>query len=542
MAVERPNVQLNGIVNTVAGNGAAVFGAPVNYGPPPGEVSGTYSGDGGAATNAGLNYPYAVAVDAAGDLFIADTGNNRIRKVDTNGIITTAAGNGTNGFSGDGGAATNATLNAPSAVTVDAVGDVFFTDAGNSSIRKVDTNGIITTVAGNGTNGDDFHLGSVFGEVATNVSLSYPNGVVVDAAGNLYIANAGLNCISKLSTNGILTTVAGEQYLSDNGLDDYAYPGFYYTEFYYTEYFSPHYSGDGGPAFTAGLDDPTGMAVDPAGNLFIADTYNQRIRKVSTNSVSVVLADQYFQKGGQVISSDIITTVAGGGSGGLGGSATSAGFYYPWSVAADTAGNLFIGDSYQLGFYKVDTNGIITNVAGNGTIGYSGDGGAATNASFHGSIGFGSSPASSMFNGLAVDAAGNLFIADTYNNRIRKVTFSKANLLANGSLVLNNVSPADAGNYSVIVTSASGSVTSSVVAVKLQLPPITPTFMASNGLCAFTWSAVSNQTYQLQCATNLISPSWIDLGSPITATNNSVSATDVIGVGGQRFYRVRLWP
>jgi hypothetical protein len=147
-----------------------------------------------------------------------------------------------------------------------------------------------------------------------------------------------------------------------------------------------------------------------------------------------------------------------------------------------------------------------------------------------------------MFNGLAVDAAGNLFLADSGNNRIRKVTFSRAKLLANGSLVLNDVSAADAGNYSVIITSASGSVTSSVANLNLQLPPLAPMFTASNDLYSFTWSAVSNQTYQLQCATNLAAPVWLDLGSPVTATSNAVSASDPVGADCQRFYRVRLWP
>ena len=138
-------------------------------------------------------------------------------------------------------------------------------------------------------------------------------------------------------------------------------------------------------------------------------------------------------------------------------------------------------------------------------------------------------------------SSGNVFISDTGNNRIRKLAY--VDYADQPSFTVTNVTPASlSNNYSVIITSASGSVTSSVVAVNLQLPPITPAFTASNNACTFTWSAVSNQTYQLQSATNLVAPNWIDLGSPITATNNSVSVTDAAGADGQRFYRVRLWP
>jgi len=225
-------VGTNGIINTVAGNGF------------PG-----YSGDGGAATNAELFYPYGVAVDGASNLFIADSYNNVIRKVGSNGIITTAAGNGTNGFSGDGGAATNAELNLPIGVAVDATGNLFIADWGNNRIRKVGTNGIINTVAGGG---GGYHPED--GGAATNADLYGPSGVAVDTAGNLFIADSETNVIREMGTNGIINTVAG------NGF--------------------PGYSGDGGAATNAELFYPYGVAVDATGNLFIADSYNQRIRKV----------------------------------------------------------------------------------------------------------------------------------------------------------------------------------------------------------------------------------------------------------------------
>ena len=138
-------------------------------------------------------------------------------------------------------------------------------------------------------------------------------------------------------------------------------------------------------------------------------------------------------------------------------------------------------------------------------------------------------------------SGGNIYFADANNNRVRKLSY--VDYADQPSFTLTNVTPASLSNhYSVIITSASGSVTSSVARVTLQLPPIMPAFTASNSLYTFTWSAVSNQSYQLQSATNLVAPNWIDLGSPITATNSSVSATDAVGSDGQRFYRVRLWP
>ncbi|MGA2177433.1 MAG: PKD domain-containing protein [Verrucomicrobiota bacterium] len=236
-------VRTDGIITTVAGNGTD-----------------GYSGDGGPATNAELYSPGGVAVDAFGNLFIADNGNNRIRKVGTNGIITTVAGDGTAGYSGDGSAATNAELRNPCAVAVDASGNLFIADESNQRIRKVGTSGIITTVAGNGTDG---YSGD--GGPATNAELYSPCDVAVDASGNLFIVDESNQRIRKVGTNGIITTVAG------NG----AYG----------------YSGDGGLATNAELYYPVGVAVDPSGNLFIADYGNQRIREVVFEGPTLILTD-----------------------------------------------------------------------------------------------------------------------------------------------------------------------------------------------------------------------------------------------------------
>jgi hypothetical protein len=330
----------DGIITTVAGNG---YVNPSTYG----TYEGGYSGDGGPATNAELYYPQGVAVDTFGNLFIADSANQRIRELGTGGVISTVAGNGTYGYFGDGGPAINAELDDPQGVAVDALGNVFIADTDNQRIREMRTDGVITTVAGNGTQG---HSGD--GGAATNAELNNPSGVAVDAFGNVFIADTDNQCIREVGTDGIITTVAGG---GTNGL------------------------GDGGPATNAELSDPSGVAVDASGNLFIADYYNNRIREVGTNG--------------------IITTVAGDGIGGYsgdGGAATNAELntpmcYYdpyggsfcswpPMTVAVDSAGNLFIADTGNYRIRKVGADGIITTVAGDGTGGYSGDGGAATNA------------------------------------------------------------------------------------------------------------------------------------------------------------------
>src|SRR5208283_3641380 len=193
--------------------------------------------------------PTGVAMDASGNLFIADWDSDVIRKVSTDGIITTVAGNTTWSYSGDGGAATNASLNYPGGVAVDVSGNLFIADMYNHRIRRVNTNGIIATVAGNGTgaySGD--------GGAATNASLNYPGGVAVDASGNLFIADSANDVIRKVSTDGIITTVAGNTTWG--------------------------YSGDGGAATNASLNYPGDVVVDASGNLFIADLYNNVIRKV----------------------------------------------------------------------------------------------------------------------------------------------------------------------------------------------------------------------------------------------------------------------
>jgi sugar lactone lactonase YvrE len=330
-----------------------------------------YSGDGGPATSAQIGDPYGVAVDAAGNLYIAGLGGQAVRKVSPDGTISTVAGNGAMGYSGDGGPATSAKLAAPYGVVADAAGDLYIADHLNNVIRKVSPDGTITTAAGTGPHG---YSGD--GGPATNALLNQPGGVAVDAAGNFYVADLGHNAIRKVWANGVITTVAGTG--------------------------EPGDSGDGGPATSALLNQPQGVARDAAGNLFIADNGNYRVRKVNPNGV--------------------ISTVAGNGTQGYSGDsgpATSAQLVGPRSVALDAAGNLYIVDYRgcpESGglcgvsvIRKVLTNGTITTVAGNGTQGYSGDGGRATSAQLN------------AFGDVAVDAAGNLYIADAGNGRVRKI-------------------------------------------------------------------------------------------------------------------------
>jgi hypothetical protein len=330
-----------------------------------------FSGDGGQATSAQLFEPYGMALDSAGNIYIADTRNQRIRKVTVaTGVITTFAGNGTAGFGGDGGPATGAMLNLPTGVAVDGAGNVYISDQINNRIRKVTTNGIITTVAGNGQNA--FYKGE--GGPATAAQLCNPAMVAVDGSNNLYISDSGNMAIRKVSANGTITTVAGV------GVSLCGQAG--------------AFSGDGGPATAAKLNDPYGITLDAAGNLYIGDLLNNRIRKVtaSTGKISTVAGDGTTSYNGDGIQ------------------ATQASLNNPYMAALDSAGNLYIPDYYHYRIRKVTVStGVITTVAGNGLSGLDGDGGPATQSYVSDPI------------GTAVDASGNFYIVDQASNRIRKV-------------------------------------------------------------------------------------------------------------------------
>jgi trimeric autotransporter adhesin len=345
-----------------------------------GDTTAGYSGDGGQATNAELNYPNSVALDSAGNVYIADTLNNVIRMVNSNGVITTVAGDDANSDSGGQGPAVRAILKTPQGVAMDAQGNLYIADKGNNVVRMVNTNGTIMTVAGK------FQVGGFQGDggQATNAELDEPYGVAVDGHGNLYIADDGNNVIRMVNTNGVITTIAGTNNDTTGGV--------------------PGYSGDGGPATNALVDEPEGIALDGSGDLYISDSGNNVIRMVNTNGVITTVAGTN-------------NGVMGGVSGylGDGGRATNALLNYPEDVAVDTSGNLYIADNGNDAIRMVSTNGIIYTVAGtnNGSGspdgGYSGDGFSATTAQLQ-------SP-----NGVAVDSEGNLYITDTGNYVIRMV-------------------------------------------------------------------------------------------------------------------------
>jgi len=322
---------------------------------------GGFSGDGGSAMQASLAYPEGVAVAADGSLYIAEASNHRIRRIDPDGIITTVAGNGTYRFSGDGGPAVQAGLGFPRGVAVAADGSLYITDWWNHRIRRVGPDGIITTVAGNETYGF-----SGDGGPAVQASLDWPWGVAVAADGSLYIADADNDRIRRVGPDGIISTVAG------NGIYGF--------------------SGDEGPAVQAGLRYPPGIAVAMDGSLYIADADNGRIRRVGPDG--------------------IISTVAGNGTyrfSGDGGPAVQAGIDWPWGVAVAADGSLYIASLRDSRIRRVGPDGTISTVAGNGTQGFSGDGVPAVQARL-------SYPA-----GVAVAADGSVYIADPGNNRIRRV-------------------------------------------------------------------------------------------------------------------------
>ena len=340
-----------------------------------------YSGDGGQATLAALNSPPGIVADKSGNLYIADSSNNVVRKVAAGtGIITTIAGNEIAGYSGDGGAATSATLNYPYALALDKDGNLYIADSSNYVVRKVAAGtGTIATIAGNGKFGNSGNGGP-----ALSATLGYPEGIAIDGSGNLYITDTVNEWIRKVEAGtGTITTVAG------NG--------------------SYGYTGDGGPAVNASFASATAVAVDSFGNLYIADLSNNVIRKVTASSgiISTIAGNGYEAGTGN------------GGYSGDGGPATSAELFHPSAVAMDSVGNLYIADSENQVIRKVTaSNGVIGTVDGNGRGSFcrslGGDGGPATSAALCYPF------------GVSVDGAGSVYIADTYNNRIRKATASAA--------------------------------------------------------------------------------------------------------------------
>ena len=424
-----------------------------------------YAGDGGPATAAELYTPEGVAVDSTGNIYIADTQNNRIRMINkTTGIITTIAGTGVEGFSGDEGPATAAQLDNPSGVAIDSCGNVYIADSGNNRIRKINQAGIITTKSGTGVLGF-----SGDGGLATSAQMNSPRGVAVDNLGNIYFADAGNNrvrvlsvgtpvlpatiltadtsnnmvgqpvnltfadnpawrsAITGISVDGTLLTSSQYTVTSGNikivagafttfGDHTVMVQATEYNSSIITQLMVPFadytintiagtdtlgYSGDGGSAITAQLSGPTGVVVDKAGNIYIADTSNSCIRMI----------DKATGK---------ISTLAGTGVAGFsgdGGAAIAAQLNNPFGIVVDSIGNIYIADTGNQRIRMINkATGFITTIAGNGVRGFSGDGWSANLASLY-------SPT-----GVAVDSNGNIYIADKGNNRIRKIDKSTGNI------------------------------------------------------------------------------------------------------------------
>jgi sugar lactone lactonase YvrE len=332
------------IITTIAGNG--IMG---------------YSGDGILATTAELYQPGGLAADKSGNIYIADISNNRIRRVSPTGIITTIAGTGVPDYTGDGGLATAATLNAPSGIAIDDSGNIFIADSYNNCIRKVNTLGLITTIVGTGFDaGTSWGAYSGDGGPATAADLWFPLRVAIDAGENIYVVDVRNNRIRRVDSAGIINTIIGD-----------GTSGFY---------------GDGGPATLAKISQPVGIAIDTIGNIYFSDEGNNRIRKVTADGV--------------------INTIAGNGTAGFSGdgtTATSAEFNVPNEVAIDGAGNIYISDTHNERIRKIEISGIINTIAGDGTGGYAGDGGPAT--------------ASELYwpSGLAFDSYGDMYISDFSN-------------------------------------------------------------------------------------------------------------------------------
>ena len=340
------NIYSNSLIKTIAGNGSA-----------------TYSGDGGAATSASINQPFGMVRDASGNIYFSDFANNRVRKINSSGTITTIAGNGVASSIGDGGLATSASVNGPAGLAKDAVGNIYIAEYYGNKIRKINiSTGIITTVVGTGIAG---FLGD--GASAISARINGPVGIAFNNTGLLFICDALNNRVRRALIGGTISTFVG------NG--------------------TSASSGDAGLATAASVYYPAGIAFDASNNLYVSEYYRHKIRKINT--------------------SNIISTIAGNGTqsfGGDDGPATAAFLNNPYGLAFDASGNLLIADAGNNRVRKISSSGIITTYAGTSFSGFNGDNIAPTAASL------------SFPTMIYVDASNNLYISDYSNARIRKVT------------------------------------------------------------------------------------------------------------------------
>ena len=388
-------VSPDGVIHTVAGNGKE-----------------GYAGDDGPATSASLYLPWTVTAGRNGEIYIGDGGNNRLRMVDPRGWITTIAGNGEPGFSGDGGPAVRARLNWPMTAIPGAAGDLYFLDSTNGLIRRIDSAGIITTVLGG------WHAGD--GGPAAGAELGPPGAVLPAAGGETYVSAPALNQIRRVARDGTISTAAGNGRFSYTSQDGRALDSPLYV-------LGPMAMDRSGNLFIAGGIQI--LKVAPSGELSVVagggDTWTinegalaksvkleARGLAVDANGVVYAALGEGDHRIVRIAADGAIRTFAGrkeGGYSGDGQAATQAQFHWISQIAFDAAGNLFVADSLNHRIRKIDARGIVSTVAGNGEAGYSGDGGPATAARLNGP------------EGVWVDAAGNVFIADTRNHSIRKI-------------------------------------------------------------------------------------------------------------------------
>jgi serine/threonine-protein kinase len=313
--------------------------------------SGTASFADGPGASAMFRNPSSVAVDSLGNVYVADYNNNRIRKINSSGAVTTLAGSGTPSFAD--GLGTNAQFSSPSGVAVDSSGTIYVADSNNHRIRKVTSGGAVTTLAGSGTPSFADGLG-------TNAMFSYPFGVAVDSSGNVYVADSGNHRIRKVTSGGAVTTLAGT---GTYGFAD-------------------------GPGASAMFRNPSSVAVDSSGNVYVADSGNNQIRKIT--------------------SAGVVSTLAGSGTASYAdGSSTSAMFSNPNGVAVDASGNVYVADTSNQRIRKITSSGVVSTLAGSGNANFTD--GLGTIAQFYNPY------------GVTVDVSGTVYVADYGNARIRKI-------------------------------------------------------------------------------------------------------------------------
>jgi hypothetical protein len=353
------------VISTIAGNGTL-----------------GYSGDGGPATLAEFGSPVQGSIDAAGNMYFADIFNSVIRKVDVSGNMSTIVGYypGHRGYSGDGGPATAAELDITTGVSFDASGNMYVADNENNVIRIVNALGVINRSAGTGGFG---YSGD--GGQASAARLAYPSVARFDSKGNMYIADYYNNVIRKVNPAGFISTVVGDTISGG--------------------YNKGGYSGDGGLATAAELKLPQDIAFDSSGNMYIADYWNNVVRKVDTSGIITTVIGNGYNAG-----------TGNGGYSGDGGLATAAELYGPTGLAFDALWNLYIADAHNNVIRKVNTSGIISTIAGNHIRGYSGDGGPSVSAELN------------QPEGVFFDTKGNLFISDEDNNVVRMVSWLPAGI------------------------------------------------------------------------------------------------------------------